>query len=243
MLRKIIFPLIVSLSAMTSAYAANLIGIAAATGDVYKINTSSPQTPQLIFSLGAGRDFAGLTFSPVSRTFFAYSRAENKIYEFNKSGTVLNVLTLDRALTPGFGGPRGITMDQQGRLYVVGFNNDVYNVNLVTGKTSLKFRASGATSEVEGLAMLDDQAFLGIGVRSQVLLITRGTGLTRTIATLPAGDLDAMTNTIEGWIYLSESGSGSQLHAFNPFTQTYQSLGWANIPHLSSLEQLPWNAK
>jgi hypothetical protein len=179
----------------------------------------------------------------VRKTFFTFSRAENKIYEFNRSGRVLKVLTLDRALTPGFGGPRGIMFDVQGRLYVVGYNNDVFEVSLTNGKTTLRFRAAGATSEVESIAPLDNNTFLGVGVRSQLLLITRGTGVTANFASLPAGDLDSMTGITGGWIYMSESGSDSQLHGYNPFTQTYQNLGWTGIPHLSSLEEFWWDAK
>lgn len=231
------------LAATTGSHAAKLLGVSADTGNVYQIDTTNPGSPVLKFTLGAGKDFAGLAFSPVRRTYFTYSRSENKIYEFNKAGTILKVITLDRPLTPGFGGPRGITVDQQGRLYVVGFNNNVYLVNITTGKTTFKFQATGPTSEVESLAPLDNHAFLAVGVRSQILVITRGTGQMTSIATLPAGDLDSMTGTIGGWIYMSESGSNSLLHAYNPFTRTYQSLGWANISHLSSLEELAPNAK
>lgn len=243
MVKVAILALFSWLAATTGSYAAKLLGISADTGNVYQIDTANPGNPVLKFTLGAGKDIAGLAFSPTRRTYFAYSRFENKVYEFNKAGTILGTISVDRALTQGFGGPRGITFDAQGRLYVVGFNNDVYQLNLTTGKTTLKFRATGPTSEVESLAPLDNLAFLAVGVRSQILAITRGTGVMASIAALPAGDLDSMTGTIGGWIYMSESGSNSLLHAYNPFTQTYQSLGWANISHLSSLEELAPNAK
>ncbi|MEK7265645.1 MAG: hypothetical protein AAB227_06055 [Pseudomonadota bacterium] len=243
MQKIVILALLGGRAATTGSYAAKLLGVSADTGNVYQIDTANAGSPVLKFSLGAGKDFAGLAFSPVRRTYFAYSRLENKVYEFNKAGAILGIISVDRALTQGFGGPRGIAFDAQGRLYVVGFNNDVYILNISTGKTTLKFRATGPTSELESLAPLDNLAFLAIGVRSQVLVVTRGTGQMTSIASLPVGDLDSMTGTIGGWIYMSESGSNSFLHAYNPFTQSYQSLGWANISHLSSLEELAPNAK
>lgn len=246
MLRSLLLAFAMAAFFTSASHAATLMGVAGQSGNVYKIDTDAPQTPELLFSLGAQKDFAGLAFSPLSRTFFVFSRAENKFYQFRKNGKVLRTIQLDRVLTGGFGvgGPRGVTFDAQGRLYVLGYENKLYRVNLLTGKTQLLLQTSGATNEVEGLATLDDEAFLGVGVRSQVVLISRKTGETASIARLGVGDLDAMTNTIGGWIYMSESGPGnSLLHAYNPFTQTYKPLGWSNISELSSLEAFPANAR
>lgn len=240
MIKVAILALFSWLAATTGSYAAKLFGVSADTGNVYQIDTANPGSPILKFTLGAGKDFAGLAFSPVRRTYFAYSRFENKVYEFNKAGTILKTITLNIAFPKT---NRGIVFDAQGRMYMLGLNNNVYLVNLTTGATTLKFQATGPTGEVESLAPLDNLAFLAVGVRSQILVITRGTGQMTNITTLPVGDLDSMTGTIGGWIYMSESGSNSLLHAYNPFTQTYQSLGWANISHLSSLEELAPNAK
>lgn len=53
-----------------------------------------------------------------------------------------------------------------------------------------------------------------------------------------------MTGTIGGWIFMSESNAtNSRLHAYNPFTRVYANKGLTGIQHLSSLEELPSNAK
>jgi hypothetical protein len=219
------------------ASAATLYGIAAFTGDVYRIDTDNPSIPVLEFSLGSGKDFAGLTYSEQRKTYFAYSRAQNKIYEFNQCGNIIRIITVDRPLTSGFGGPRGIAFDAAGNLLVVGFDNDVYRVDLLTGATTFLFRAVGPTSQVESIAGLDTEALLAVGTPSQLFILDRTNGQLSTVEMLPAGDLDAMTGTIGGTVFMAESGSTSQLHAYNPFTQTYAALGWVNIPHLSSLEE------
>lgn len=226
-----------------SGLAAQLLGVSATTGDVYRIDTEAPGSPTKLFSLGAGKDFAGLTFSPTRKTFFAFSRGENKIYEFNKSGAILSVTTPDRVLTPTPGSPRGIVADNRGQYFVVGPENRVYQLGLARGKTTFRFQAVGSTSQLESIAPLDNFAFLAVGVRSQVFLLDRTSGELTRLATLAVGDLDAMTGLIGGTIYMTESGSDSQLHAYNPFTQTFQNLGWTNIPHLSSIEEFPSNAK
>lgn len=240
MRRLTILAIMCWIAATATGFAAKLVGISADTGNVYLIDTASPGSPVLKFTLGAGKDFAGLAYSPVRRTYFAYSRFENKIYEFNTAGRILSTVSPNIAFPKT---NRGIVFDQLGNLYMLGFNNNVYQVNPTTGTTTFRFQATGPTSEVESLAPLDNHAFLAVGVRSQILVVTRSTGQMTSIASLPVGDLDSMTGTIGGWIYMSESGSNSQLHAYNPFTQTYQSLGWANISHLSSLEESWPNAK
>jgi DNA-binding beta-propeller fold protein YncE len=241
--RFIVFVLITLLAATNQGYAARLLGVSADTGNVYEINTSTPGSPIFKFSLGAGKDIAGLAYSQTRRTYFAYSRAENKIYEFNTAGTILGTITPDRVLSPSGTSPRGIAFDPTGKLYVVGANNNVYQLNLATGQTYFRFKAMGSTSQVESLATLDNQAFYAVGVRSQVFSVNRFTGQLTNLATLAVGDLDAMTGTIGGTLFMSESGPDSQLHAYSPLTRTYQSLGWTGISHLSSLEELWPNAK
>lgn len=243
MTRILVAGLIAFLASTCPSLAARLLGVSADTGNVYEINTSNPGSPILKFSLGAGKDIAGLAYSQSRRTYFAYSRAENKIYEFTLGGSILNVITPNRVLSPNGASPRGIAFDPLGRLLAVGPNNNVYQVNLANGQTYFRFKANGSTSQLESLSTLDNLAFFAVGVRSQIFSVNRFTGQMTTLATLAVGDLDSMTGLIGGWLYMSESGSNSMLHAYNPLTRTYTGLGWANISHLSSLEELWPNAR
>jgi outer membrane protein assembly factor BamB len=220
------------------ALAANLFGIGADTGDVYLIDTADITSPTIEFSLGSGRDFAGLAYSPVRSTYFAFSRGESQLYEFNRSGVILNVIALDQMIVIG-PGPRGIAFDRQGRLFIVGFNNILYEINPDTGESAEQFQASGPTVEIEGLARLDNRALLAVGVSSQVFLLNRDTGDLTNIFDAPVSDLDAMTGTIGGTIYLARSGVGSSgFFAFNPFTQQFDDIGTINISELNGLVEV-----
>jgi hypothetical protein len=233
------------LASLTCASAAQLIGIGAVSGDVYRIDTDSAAAPVRLFSLGANRDIAGIAYHQGKRTYFAYSRRENRVDEFDLSGRVLSTRVIDRSLLKeGSSAPRGLVIDAQGRLHVVGSSNEVFQVDLETGRTAFEFRAEGLTSEIESLAPLDNEAFYAVGVRSQVFTLDRRTGQLSHVSTLPVGDLDSLTGSIGGWLFMSESGSGnSRLHAYHPVTRTFRTLGAANIEHLSSLEELWADAK
>lgn len=229
------------LAAMSSALAANLFGIAADSGNVYQINTANPSGAVFKFSLGAGKDFAGLAYSTKRRTFFAFSRAQNRLYEFNKSGAILSTVTVSVQMSLS---NRGVAFDNLGTLFMIGAGNRLYKVSLTNGVATLQFQTTGATTTIESLAPLDNGAFLAVGGNNRVLVLDRSSRILTSIATLSTGDLDSMTGTIGGWIYMTESSAtNSRLHAYNPFTRAYANLGLTGLVHLSSLEELPSNAK
>jgi DNA-binding beta-propeller fold protein YncE len=213
-----------------------LLAISAGSGDVYVIDTTDITNPIFDFSLGAGKDFAGLAYSELRKTYFAYSRGENQLYEFNRSGVILNVIALDRTVVVG-PGPRGIAFDYDGRFFMVGFDNILYEVNPDTGQTTQEFQVTGPTLEVEAIAPLDSEAFLAVGVRSQLFLLNRNTGALMNIFDAPVSDLDAMTGTIGGTIYMSDSGASS-LFAYNPLTQQFDNFGSLSIPDLNGLVEV-----
>ena len=220
------------LCAVTNALAAKIYAISADTGNVYLLDTSDLSNPQLQFSLGAGLDFAGLAYSRERGTYFAFGRLENKFYEFDTAGNILNIITPDQTLVNG-PTPRGITFDSEGRLFAVGFQNNIYEVNLKTGETTLQFQATGPTNQIEAIAALDNEAFLAVGVRSQVFLLDRNTGQLTNILSAGVPDLDAMTGTIGGWIYMADSNRN--FHAFNPFTRQFQNLSPVPVPVMNGL--------
>lgn len=220
---------------VTQGKADLLLGISAFSGDVYTIDTTNAGSPSFMFSLGANKDFAGLTHSSKTGLYHAYSRAENSIYSFDAFGNVIDVVAIDRALTPGFGGPRGISANAQGKIYVVGFNNDLFEVDLATGITTPLFQATGPTNEVEAIAIVNSTLAYAVGVRSQVFTLDQLTGQLTNLATLPVGDLDSLAALASGWLYMTESGLNTSLYGFNPTTGAFLNLGATGIAHLSSL--------
>lgn len=213
-----------------------LFCISADTGDVFLIDLDDISNPSFAFSLGAGKDFAGLTFSPIRDSYFSYSRAENRLYEFNRSGNLLNSIVLDRTLVVG-AGPRGMTVDEDGVLFMIGENNILYEVDPDSGVTVDVFQAVGPTSEIEAIAFLDRKAFLAVGVTSQLFLLDRVSGVLTNIYDAPVGDLDSMTGTVAGTVYMTESGpSGRALYAYNPLTKGFTNYG--NIGGISNMNGL-----
>lgn len=212
-----------------------LYGIGAFSGDVYLIDPLDVTNPVFQFSLGGGRDFAGLSYSRQRSTYFAFERDEDKLYEFDSSGTILNIVAVNQPLVPG-SGPRGITFDRRGRLYLVGTGNVIYEVDPDTGVATETFEATGPTSEIEGLATLDNKGFIAVGVSSQIFLLDRDTGELTNFFDAPVADLDAMTRTVGGTIYMSQAGStGRALYSYNPFTEVFSDLGNPGFANINGL--------
>ncbi len=221
------FVLVAALAFNLPAFAVPLFLLSEVSPTLYRVDTDSLGTPEVIGPVTFGNDVIELvTTSP--DFVYAFDRDSNSLLTLSTTDASATVTPLDRDLV---GAPRGFDLSPEGDLHGVFGGMQLGLINPFTGTTSIIANLTGAAF-VEAIAFGSDGTLYASGSPTpattqgtQLYTINRLTGVMSLVGSIGL-EIDTLGFGADGFLYGARSGPGRQLlYRIDPATAARTTVG------------------